>query len=362
MTDQAFIEWAKAAQTDALIKSELLDPDGDHDYIGAALVVRAAMYFPDAHTPEVRAAIVKCFQAYSAFAGERLKWLTRDGRKAVKLKDGKIEETVITNVPDDQAVTAYVSSGEKAKDAGLWEFRVFGLPKWMESMPTGGASTLTFSVPVPFLFAYPGEFQKLFVQVARLLNVYSGYAGYAVNLSLTERDENASTEYWLSKRNIALDVGEPMVSADHLREKIKTVAWLTAIDKKMLEKVGGLATLRNELPPEWFALYDVNGGVAIQSGPEPLPGDSDDADGKGPPVLPPNYVVLNAALKDVRVESVWRLQRGVWGGPAPCYDTIPESDAWIRRFDVEDAELLAYKAKLLKLPSLTPESVLPERL
>ncbi|MGU7784456.1 type VI immunity family protein [Burkholderia sp. PU8-34] len=199
------------------------------------------------------------------------------------------------------------------------------------------------------------------VDFARRLDVYSGYAGYAVNLSLTERDENEPTEYWLSKRNVALDVGDPMISAMHLRDKIKTVSWLTAIDKQMLEKIGGLATLRNELPPNWFALDDINGGVVIQAGPEPLPGDSPDAEGKGQPLAPANYVVLNAALKDVRAETVARLQRGVWGS-APCYDTIPESDAWLRRFDVEDVELLAYKSKLLNLPHLTPESALPERL
>ncbi|WP_321959289.1 type VI immunity family protein [Burkholderia cenocepacia] len=361
MTDQALIDWAKAAQTHALIKSEFLDPDGEHDYIGAALVVRAALFFPDGYRPDVRAAIAECLRDYAAFAGDRLKWIAQDGRKPVKVKDGKIDESVLTKVPADQAATAYISSGETAKDAGLWEFRAFALPQWMET-PTGGASTLTFSVPVPFIVTNPTAFQKLFVDCARRLRVYSGYAGYATNLSLTKRDENEPTEYWLSRRNLALDAGDPMIGAMHLREKIKTVGWLTAIDKQMVEKVGGISTLRNELPPDWFALYDVNGGLVIQAGPAPLPGDSSDGAGKGQPVAPASYVVLNAALKGVRAVTVSRLQRGVWGGPAPCYDTVPESDEWLRRFDVDEPELLLQKARLLKLPQLTDATELPDRL
>ncbi|KVS51677.1 hypothetical protein WK39_27410 [Burkholderia cepacia] len=361
MTDQAFIDWAKAAQTNALIKSEFLDPAGEHDYVGAALVVRAALFFSNGYQADVRRAIAECLHDYAAIAGDRLKWIAQDGRKAVKVKDGKVDEAVLTKVPEDQAATAYISSGEKAKDAGLWEFRAFALPKWMET-PTGGASTLTFSVPVPFIVAYPTAFQKLFVDCARRLNVYSGYAGYATNLSLTKRDENEPTEYWLSKRNLALDVGDPMISAMHLRDKLKTVGWLTAINQRMVEEVGGLATLRNELPPDWFALYDINGGVVIQAGPVPLPGDAADGGGHGQPVAPANYVILNTALTNVRAATVARLQRGVWGGPAPCYDTVPESDDWLRRFDIGESDVFDYKAKLLKMPRLTAESVLPDRL
>ncbi|WP_442854569.1 type VI immunity family protein [Burkholderia sp. A9] len=170
------------------------------------------------------------------------------------------------------------------------------MPKRMER-PDGGASTRTFSVPAPFLFARPAAFQKLFVDFSRRLNVFSGYACHAVNLSRTECDENEPTEYWLSKRNIALDVGDPVISAMRLRDKIKTVGWLTAIDNQMLETVGGLVALRSELPPNWFAFYDIDGGVVIQAGAEPLPGDAPDADGKTQPVAPANYVVLNAIVE-----------------------------------------------------------------
>ncbi|MBN3788150.1 DUF3396 domain-containing protein [Burkholderia sp. Ac-20353] len=361
MDEQALIEWAKKAQTDALLKGGMLLPKQRHDYIGAAMVVRAALFFPNAYQESVQDEIAKCFAAYSAYAGSRLRWLTQDGRKPVQLKDGQVDPNVF-RPRGDAGVTAYLSSGEKAEDAGLWEFRVFGIFDYEETMPEGGASTLTFSVPVPFLVAYPQAFQQLFVDFAKRLNVYNGYAGFAVNLSLPEAEANTPTEYWLARRYIALDVGNPLLNATHLRSKIKTVSWLTCLNKALLEQVGGISALRNELPPDRFALYDVNGGVVIQAGPEPESGASADEAGKGPSVAPANYVVLNNALKAVRAETVWRLQRGLMGSTAPYFDTTAESDAWLRRFDVNDSELLDYKAKLLKLPRLSTATVLHDRL
>jgi hypothetical protein len=361
MDEQALIEWAKHAQTDALIKGGLLLPKQRHDYVGAAMVVRAAIFFPGAYQQGIQDEIATCFAEYSAYADKRLRWLTQDGRKAVPLKAGQVDPKVFRS-RGEAGVTAYLSSGEKAEDAGLWEFRVFGILDWEETMPEGGASTLTFSVPVPFLVAHPLAFQKLFVDFARRLNAYNGYAGFAVNLSLTESEPNVPTEYWLSRRYIALDVGDPLMSALHVRSKLKTVSWLTFINGDLLAKVGGVAALRNELPPDWFALYDVNGGVAIQAGPEPESGASTDEAGKGAPVPPANYVVLNRALKPVRAETVWQLQTGLMGSAAPYYESTAESDAWLRRFDVDERQLLEYKAKLLKLPRLTEATELPERL
>lgn len=361
MDETALIEWAKNAQTDALLKGGMLLPKQRHDYVGAAMVVRAALFFPNAYQDAVQGEIANCFAAYAAYAGPRLRWLTQDGRKPVQLKDGRVDPKAF-RARGDAGVTAYLSSGEKVEDAGLWEFRVFGILEYEEAMAEGGASALTFSVPVPFLVAHPGAFQQLFVDFAKRLNAYNGYAGFAVNLSLTEAEANTPTEYWLARRYLALDVGNPLLNATHLRSKLKTVSWLTCLNKSLLEQVGGIAALRSELPPDWFALYDMNGGVVIQAGPEPEPGGAADEAGKGPPIPPANYVVLNNALKAVRATTVWRLQRGLMGAAAPYFDTTAESDDWLRRFDIDEHDVFDYKAKLLKMPKLTAASVLPDRL
>ncbi|WP_447273335.1 type VI immunity family protein [Burkholderia sola] len=140
------------------------------------------------------------------------------------------------------------------------------------------------------------------------------------------------------------------------------MSWLTCLDKSLLEQVGGISALRSELPPDWFALYGMNDGVVIQAGPEPEAGGAADEAGKGAPVAPANYVVLNNALKAVRATTVWRLQRGLMGASAPYFDTTAESDDWLRRFDIDERDVFDYKAKLLEMPKLADSTVLPDRL
>jgi hypothetical protein len=50
-------------------------------------------------------------------------------------------------------------------------------------------------------------------------------------------------------------------------DHIVNVGWLRALDKGMLDKVGGRDRLRSELPADWFAKYDYGNGLVIQAGP-----------------------------------------------------------------------------------------------
>ncbi|NYH13224.1 type VI immunity family protein [Paraburkholderia bryophila] len=133
MADLTYLEWANSAQTDAQIKGAILEPDLPHDYVGAALVVRASLFFPNAYRSDVRAEIANCFEQYSAFAGERLRWITQDGTRPSALKGGRPNTKVFAPKSENDLVSAFISSGEKTSDAGLWEFRVFGLMKWQEA-------------------------------------------------------------------------------------------------------------------------------------------------------------------------------------------------------------------------------------
>ncbi len=360
MADPHFIEWARAHQKDALIQGALLEPRMPHDYVGAALVIRAALFFPHAADPAVRNEIAQCFEAYAAVAGDRLTWLWQDGKRETPLKNGKLDPKIFAAGKPNEGLGVYVTSGEKAIDASFWEFRVSGLTTRQEQHPDYGTNALTFSMPLLHVAEHPTVFQQLFVECARRLKVSSGYAGYAANLSYAQPEPNTPTEYWLSTRFSGLDVGDPIQNALHLRDNVKTVSWLTAINRSMLEKVGGIAALRNELPRDWFAFYDLDGGMVIQAGPHPESGAS--VEEKGAPVLPANYVIANHALKDVRVDSLWQLQIGLGGTQAPLYKSPAAGDRWLRRYDVPSDQLLAYKAALLELPALTPESVLAERL
>ena len=132
------------------------------------------------------------------------------------------------------------------------------------------------------------------------------------------------------------------------------VGWLTAINKAMVEKVGGLPRLRSELPANWFAKYDYGNGLAIQAGPEPeiAPVELDPK--------PSIYVLPAMALKDIRLPDSDDLHYGSKDGEPRLIGLAAKQ--WMARFDVPEDELMHYKTKLLREPGLTKDTVLPEAL
>jgi hypothetical protein len=207
----------------------------------------------------------------------------------------------------------------------------------------------------------PDAFAKLFFDAVARLKAPWGHAGVAVNLSPTGREENEATEHWASQTMPGLDVGFPAdLSVRKLKGQLKTVDWLTAISKPMLEAAGGLAALRAHLPPNWFSIGDYGSGVVIRAGVLPESGISDD-EGK-PPYNPPAYVVLDAALRPIRASEMDSLQRGTVNGDAPVYNTKASATTWLRRFETDEDSLLAAKAALLDTTPLAAENALPNPL
>ncbi len=249
---------------------------------------------------------------------------------------------------------AYIG-GEKPHDASPWLFWVSGLREWEAKQGDNGLDSLQFSVPRQFVETHPTELQTLFIACARLLKAEHGHAGFAFNLSIVRKPENESTEAVMVSKMAGLDAGSAvLVAARHttgIPSHIKTVGWLTAINTRMIETVGGIPKLRSELPQDWFARYDYGNGIVIQAGPEPeiAPVELD--------AKPSIYVLPNMVLRTLRIAHIGSLHQGSMDGEPRLAGAAAEH--WLTRFDVPDSELLAYKAKLLNEPKLTPETTLP---
>jgi hypothetical protein len=335
---------------------------GPQDYVGAAMAVRGTLYFDGSHTAEVRSKICSCFEAYEAIAREHLTWLWREeppsGPDLLAYAKAKPMRSMMEKMKPHDAVSFGYIGGEKPEDASPWMFRVSGLREWEANMGTWGLATLTFSLPPLFVEENPTTFQKLFVEFAKALKAVHGFGGFAFNLSLVRREPNEPTEAFMATKMNGIDVGNPVLvggSTEYgILDHIKTVGWLTAINHEMLEKVGGLTTLRSELPMSWFAKYDYGNGIVIQSGgkPEivPIPVDP----------LPSIYVLPNMALKDIRMTEIGTFHYGSKDGEPRLFGWA--ADQWLKRFDIEDGELLTYKTKLLNEPKLTKATTLPDRL
>jgi len=345
-----------------VLPGAMLMKHGPENYVGATLCVRGTLYFKGAHTPETREALCKCFDAYEVVAREHLTWLWRDsppegpGQFAYS-KAPPLRAMMNKMGPDDHVSFAY-SGGEKAHDASPWRFFASGLREWQAKLGWNGVDSLVFSVPKEVIEQNPTLFQRLFVDFAKLLKAEHGHAGFAFNLSIVRPHENEATEAAMVAKMAGLDAGRAGIIRSWHDEGIDNhlvnIGWLTAINNSMVEKTGGLATLRSELPQNWFAKYNYENGIVIQAGPAPEIA-AMELDPK-----PSIYVLPAMVLRSVRMETGDDLHQGSQDGEPKLTGLAAED--WFKRFDVSEEELMRYKTKLLEEPKLTKETTLSESL
>ena len=350
-------EWSKT-HGQLEMPGALLMKYGPQDYVGATIAVRGTLYFKGAHTPEVREALCQCFDAYQAVAKDHLTWLWRDEPpsgpdKFAYTKAPELRSMVKQMDEDDHFGFTY-TGGEKPHDASPWLFSTFGQRAWQARMGSWGVDSLIFSIPRELVDANPTLFQKLFVEFCRLLKVEHGHGGFALNLSPVRKEPNQPTEAFMVARMAGLDAGSGHLIGcwpdKDTENHIINVGWLTAINRAMVEKVGGFFTVRSELPAGWFAKYDYGNGIVIQAGPEPEIA-SVELDPK-----PAIYVLPAMTLKDLRLADTFDLHYGSKDGEPRL--TGLAAKEWFARFDVPEEDLIHYKAKLLGEPKLTDATVL----
>ena len=359
--DAFMAEW-NAKHGHGVMPGAMLAKHGPENYVGAALCVRGTLYFRGSATPEIREAICKCFDAYEAIAKEHLTWLWRDSPPECPDKFAYAKAPALRAImkkmgPDDHVGFAY-TGGEKPHDASPWRFFVSGLREWQAKLKWNGLDSLVFSVPRETVEENPTLFQSLFVDFAKLLKAEHGHGGFAFNLSTTRSQENEATEAVMVSKMSGLDAGRAgLIRSWHeegIDDHVVNIGWLTAINDAMMEKVGGLATLRSELPAGWFAKYGYGSGIVIQAGPPPEIAAAD-LDPK-----PSIYVLPAMALKAVRMAPGGQLHQGSHDGEPKL--TGLAANEWFTRFDVPEEDLMWYMTKLLGEPKLTKKTSLPHRL
>ncbi|WIF69157.1 DUF3396 domain-containing protein [Metapseudomonas otitidis] len=339
----------------------LLMKGGPEDYIGALLCLRGTLYFKEAHTPIVREALCRCFDTFKQLAEPHLTWLWREeppeGKPLTAYADANSLREMMGAMDEDDHLSFCYTSGKKSNDASSWLFDVFGKRGWQANMGDG-LSVLEFSIPLLHQELNPLDFLKLFLHCSRQLSPEQGYAGYAFNLAPTNWDDNEPTEAFMAGHMPGLDVGTAALLANRPKFKftrIKTVSWMTVLDNARLELVGGLDALRAQLPTSHFAFYDYGAGVVIQSGAYPYLGSA----GEDPRPAP--YVLLNHVLKGIRYETVGSLHGGSHDGELRLVGWA--ADQWLKRLDVEEREIPAWRERLLnEEPILDASNTLPERL
>ncbi|EPM76814.1 type VI immunity family protein [Pseudomonas syringae] len=309
----------------------LLTKQGPQDYVGGVPAITGTLFFNDAHLPEVREAICSCFDEYEALAKDHLTWLWREeppeGPDKFAYAKAPPMRAMVKRMKENDLMGFCYTSGKQAHDAGDWEFYISGLRGWEAKMGSWGASVLRFSFPLLYVEENPIAFQSMFVSFARRLKSIHGYGGHGLVLSAVRVSDNQPFEAMLADKLNGLDVGLPLGASETADKGIKTVSWLTALNHELVEKIGGIGEIEAELPMDWFALYDYGSGLVIQSGPTPEAAPLHNPSKNGEPRI-----------------IGWAAEQ------------------WLKRFDIEEDELMAYKARLLDGPRLTKATTLPDRL
>ncbi|POD70484.1 hypothetical protein BKM17_24115 [Pseudomonas syringae group genomosp. 3] len=334
----------------------LLTKQGPQDYVGSVPAITGTLFFNDAHLPEVREAICSCFDEYEALAKDHLTWLWREeppeGPDKFAYAKAPPMRSMVKRMEEDDLMGFCYTSGKQAHDAGDWEFYISGLRGWEAKMGSWGASVLRFSFPLLYVEENPIAFQSMFVSFARRLNSIHGYGGHGLVLSAVRVSDNQPFEAMLADKLNGLDVGLPLGASETADKGIKTVSWLTALSYELVEKIGGIGEIEAELPMDWFALYDYGSGLVIQSGPTPEAAPTDQP-------KPARLVLPNRLFKAIRAPKV-SLHYASKDGEPRIIGWAAEQ--WLKRFDIEEDELMAYKARLLDEPRLTKATTLPDRL
>jgi len=327
---------------------------GPENYVGAVIAMTATLYFQGGHTPERRRAIAECFDSYKKLAGEHLRWLRREdppkGPPWQRYGKAPPLEEMLDNLDEDDLVSFHYTSGAKRRDASTYTF-LAQAPRGWKARKGEKLGVLRFSLPYVDIVEHPRRFQEMFVDFARRLDAEHGHGGFGFILSPSDWNIDQPTEAYVARRFAGLDIGVPLFMSSVLTpDTFKTVGWLTAINGRMVEAVGGIDTLRSELPPAWFAFYDYGKGIVIQAGNEP------DIAAKDLDDKPAVYVLPNAALRPLRSPDQWLHIDNLSRDPPRM--TEAAGDAWMQRFDVSDEALLDIKAKLLGWPKLIPAHTL----
>lgn len=358
MTDLPFdpIQLMREHPEKMRVPGGLLTKRGPQDYVGSVPAITGTLFFKDAHLPEVREAICACFDEYEAVAKPYLTWLWREeppeGPDKFAYPKAPPMRSMVKRMRENDLLAFTYTSGTQPHDAGDWEFDVSGMRGWEAKMVVRGTSALRFSMPLLYVEENPTAFQAMFVNFAKRLRALHGYGGHGLVLSAVRLSDNQPFEAFLADKLNGLDVGHPVAGATHAHTGIKTVSWLTAVSADMVEKVGGLSAIRSELPMLWFALYDYGAGLVVQAGPKPEAAPTDQP-------KPARLVLPNMLFKEVRAPKVSLHYASKEGEPRIIGWA---AEQWLKRLDIEDDELMTYKARLLDEPKLTKASTLPDRL
>lgn len=298
--------------------------------VGFALEI----YLLNGETVETRLALCSMLREYQALFPDHLSHYL------------KVDANRLTKIQGEAYIDYYEDKARNLAPDEPMDATVFGYPeKQIVDEPT--ALSISFSAVGPdplsplgrsYVCAYfPAAFVAergygilldMMERWAGMVDTLHGSAGYSLLFEHGIFSGGNAADITIIpalKRFSGLDFSDPvhfLVESD-LGDglSIKSINWLTTLNDKLIEKLGSIASLQEQLGTT-CPVYPFRGGIIIQAGDEPQIGDVN----RG--LVLDDYRRVAQALRSVRFEAY---RRGLFPLPPPL-DPIEETLNWIRRF------------------------------
>ncbi|EDT38917.1 type VI immunity family protein [Burkholderia ambifaria] len=334
--------------------------------------VIGTVFFERGSQPEVRQAILDCFDRFDEMFGEHLKGgKDADLGKFTKRNEKGVEKIrrAIIDTPSYMQVSVLRSSATDQDTAAEYNIGVltgmalqddYVSPTGRLRVPKGretGLSQLKFNVPMNLVTTNEGiaAYEEFLSDVCNRLVVRGGYGGLAPVLAYSYH-RYMPQEWALAERFSGLDIDstahlqkqeyEPVsyegeskddltASYDHLHPGakvgrwgfIKGVNWYTILGELFIERLGGEAAIREKLDHPDIHIERANACLMIRAGAFPRLGAPEEG-------LPEPYVFVNSILRVLRDPKPDALHTYI---PDLASADVKNARKWVARFDLPDA-------------------------
>lgn len=207
-------------------------------------------------------------------------------------------------------------------------------------------SELDLAVPPSFVQADPDRYLAQVLDWCARLQPMHGQAGFApVYENGAETEHMRETWPYLARfPGLSYPLPYPIAAEGHGHRRISGTNWLTILDNRLLEELGGAAHLPRRLAEAWatiidqpagtdlppgVTLHEYDGGVVIRAGEHPQLGDVNMGN------IPETYRTVSAALRPWRFEDYQQNPMDLIRVPRPL-DAYEETLNWLGRFDLAD--------------------------
>ncbi len=304
-------------------KKIVVNNDAGQPHLVVAVI--ATLYYWKGYEKEKREAIVRCFEEYKNYFGDKLRWEKHPKTFTYhKIEKGEVPDMPawLHNLTSNDSYEFHLHGSEHNVDANQFNIKVYGSREWENEL-----SYMSLSVPMSWVEENTEAYASMFTNMCDILEPFHGYSGLGLVTSVSNDAKRKVDKYMyeMAQAYKCLEIDRPIGHVSHLEEGIKGVSWMTVLSDEFLSKLGGLDNLVKKLGTDNYIYRKFKKGCIIQTG-ERICDMGEDLK------VPEPIIKLNTALKSIRAEKIGSFSTGSGGADTIKFDT-QSTTQWLTRFD-----------------------------